>query len=223
MRLSILCFAAGVWLLQWQPFLPYTSDLALLAMASVILIVGAGYLTGAVGVRLRFLVPVGAFLLGFCWAGGMAQWRLADALAESDEGRDIAVVGIVAGLPQAFENGLRFEFRVEALPDGGAEASRIPEHLSLAWYRGWRRDLDVADIDKLTKNEAAAGSHDVPQLHVGERWRLTVRLKRPHGNVNPHGFDYEAWLLATGVRATGYVRSVPDNLRLTDFVTTPRE
>jgi competence protein ComEC len=29
---------------------------------------------------------------------------------------------------------------------------------------------------------------------AGERWRFVVRLKRPHGNVNPQGFDYEGWL-----------------------------
>src|SRR5690606_5047541 len=44
----------------------------------------------------------------------------------------------------------------------------------------------------------------------------------PHGNANPHGFDYEAWLLEQGLRATGYVRPVPDgtagNQRLDDFV-----
>jgi len=33
-----------------------------------------------------------------------------------------------------------------------------------------------------------------------------VRLRRPHGNVNPNGFDYEAWLLERGIGATGYVR-----------------
>ena len=43
-------------------------------------------------------------------------------------------------------------------------------------------------------------------MHPGERWLLTVRLRRPHGNVNPHGFDYEAWLLERGIGATGYVR-----------------
>jgi competence protein ComEC len=43
-------------------------------------------------------------------------------------------------------------------------------------------------------------------LHAGERWRFTVRLKRPHGNVNPHGFDYEGWLFERGIGATGYVR-----------------
>ncbi len=40
----------------------------------------------------------------------------------------------------------------------------------------------------------------------GERWQFTVRLWRPHGFANPSGFDYEAWLLERGVRATGSVR-----------------
>ena len=44
------------------------------------------------------------------------------------------------------------------------------------------------------------------RLHPGERWRLTVRLRRPHGNANPQGFDYEAWLLERNIRALGAVR-----------------
>ena len=36
-----------------------------------------------------------------------------------------------------------------------------------------------------------------------------VRLRRPHGNLNPHGFDYELQLFEQGVRATGYVRDAP--------------
>ncbi|MGQ0544366.1 MAG: DNA internalization-related competence protein ComEC/Rec2, partial [Betaproteobacteria bacterium] len=49
--------------------------------------------------------------------------------------------------------------------------------------------------------------YEAPQpVHPGERWLLTLRLRRPHGQVNPHGFDYEAWLLERGVGATGYVR-----------------
>lgn len=50
-------------------------------------------------------------------------------------------------------------------------------------------------------------SYGPAEFHPGERWLLTVRLRRPHGNVNPHGFDYEAWLLERGIGATGYVRS----------------
>lgn len=43
----------------------------------------------------------------------------------------------------------------------------------------------------------------------GERWQMTVRLKAPHGNSNPHGFDYELWLWEQGLQATGYVRAGP--------------
>src|SRR2546428_11580562 len=51
-------------------------------------------------------------------------------------------------------------------------------------------------------------------VHPGEAWRFTVRLRRQHGTVNPHGFDYEAWLLERGIGATGYVRSRGEQLRL---------
>src|SRR5690242_6021001 len=54
--------------------------------------------------------------------------------------------------------------------------------------------------------DLAAG---VPELHAGERRRFDVRLKAPHGNVSPHGFDYELWLWEQGLQATGYVRSGP--------------
>lgn len=51
---------------------------------------------------------------------------------------------------------------------------------------------------------------------AGERWHLTVRLKRPHGTFNPGGFDYERWLFVHGIGATGYVRAAADNARLSE-------
>src|SRR4029079_3370348 len=39
-------------------------------------------------------------------------------------------------------------------------------------------------------------------VHAAERWRFTVRLRRPHGNLNPYGFDYEAWLSCSVFAAT---------------------
>ena len=75
----------------------------------------------------------------------------------------------------------------------------MPRRISLAWYRGSDGEADE--------------SQRVP-VRAGERWRLTVRLKRPHGNLNPHGFDYEAWLFERGIRATGYVRPRAEAERL---------
>lgn len=44
-----------------------------------------------------------------------------------------------------------------------------------------------------------------PELHVGDRWKYWVKLKRIHGNLNPAGFDYEAWAFLENIRAQGYV------------------
>jgi competence protein ComEC len=48
----------------------------------------------------------------------------------------------------------------------------------------------------------------------GESWRLTVRLRRPHGYANPGGFDYEGWLFREGIGATGYVEPDSHNYRI---------
>ncbi len=194
MLMAIICFAAGIAWLQWQAELP--ADFMLLTLGLLALVAVA---TACVHRRLRTTLPVAAFLCGILWATLMAQWRLADALPEASEGRDIQVEGVISALPQPFVNGWRFDFTVEHA------ATPVPRHISLAWYRGLRAQ-DEAD-------DALAG-----EVHAGERWRFTVRLKRPHGNLNPNGFDYEATLFEQGIRATGYVRANPDNVRLEPFV-----
>ncbi len=141
-------------------------------------------------------------LLGFSWAALFADQRLQDHLPEAWEGRDVDVVGVVATLPQGFERGERFPFDVESVLTPGAQ---LPRRIMLSWYHGWLEDE----------------WRDGLAIRPGERWRFTVRLKRPHGNANPHGFDYEAWLFERGLRATGYVRPRADAQRLDDFVWRP--
>jgi competence protein ComEC len=55
-----------------------------------------------------------------------------------------------------------------------------------------------------------------PDVKAGERWRLTLRLKQPHGTANPGGFDFEGWMLERDLRAVGYVHSKGDNARLAE-------
>ena len=50
-----------------------------------------------------------------------------------------------------------------------------------------------------------------------------MRLKRPHGTVNPNGFDVEAWLLPNELRATGYVRNSEGNRRIDAFAGRPAD
>ena len=202
MRVFVPAFAGGVWLLQQQAVLPDALWLAGLGVGAMLALAMQSRLRKSVLARsARLVLPFGcrqrrfivltmlvaaAAALGFVWAAGFAHLRLADELPAAIEGTDIELSGVVAGLPQALERGVRFEFDVEQAVPG------VPPHISLAWYRS----PDVADDD---------ASLLIP-VRAGERWHFTVRLKRPHGNFNPHGFDYEAWLFERGIRATGYVR-----------------
>jgi competence protein ComEC len=52
------------------------------------------------------------------------------------------------------------------------------------------------------------------RVELGEQWQLLVRMRRPRGFVNPKGFDYQAWQLARGLSASGYVRKSPENRRI---------
>ena len=176
MRIPILAFAAGVLFLQFRPVLP---DAPSWGVAGLLLCLPALYRQAW---PCRVLGLVAACALGFAWAGWRAEIRLADQLDAGLEGVDIPVVGVVAALPQAFERGQRFEFEVER---AGA-AGQVPQRIMLSLYQD--------------------SQHDLQDLHAGERWAFTVRLRRPHGNANPGGFDYEAWLLERNIRATGYVR-----------------
>ena len=138
---------------------------------------------------------------GYFYAAAWAQWRLAERLPRQWEGVDLAVTGVVAGLPQPFEGGVRFDFDAEQVEP--AEA-RLPRRIALAWYSGVSREE----------------FQDIAPIRAGERWRFVVRLRRPHGNVNPQGFDYESWLLQRDIGATGYVRP-GGKARLDDLVPRP--
>lgn len=188
MGTDILAFAAGVWLLQQQASLPglFWSWL-LLPLALLLFGLRRRESVALTGFR-QFIRKAFWLCAGFLWAAAFAHLRLADALPESWEGRDIQLSGVISSMPVANERGLRFEFDVERIGTAGA---RVPRHIQLSWFDG---------------GFGKPVAYPLPELHPGERWELTVRLKRPHGNANPHGFDYEAWLLERNVRATGYVR-----------------
>jgi competence protein ComEC len=151
----------------------------------------------------RWLVFLACAGLGFALTGARALHYQAQLLAPALEGQDIDVIGLVSAMPQLGAQGTRFRLAVEGASLGG-RAVELPRQLQLGWYRAPERNTAAQD-DPLSQNRA-------PQtLRAGERWRMTVRLKAPHGNMNPHGFDYELWLWEQGVGATGYVRATPGN------------
>jgi competence protein ComEC len=127
--------------------------------------------------------PLAFFLFGFSWACANAHWALDDRLPINLDGETRWVEGRVVGLPQNGEAVVRFEL---ADARSRREREKVPTLLRLAWYGG-------------------------PPVNSGEHWRLAVKLKRPAGLLNPHAFDYDAWLLAKRIGATGTVK---DGVRL---------
>ncbi|MFC5519326.1 DNA internalization-related competence protein ComEC/Rec2 [Polaromonas jejuensis] len=161
-------------------------------------------------------VVVLAALLGLGLTGWRAGVFQSTALDPMLEGRDIEVTGRVLAMPQPGEDGVRFRLGIDAARLNG-QTVRLPPQMLLGWYSGFgardfkssARGLAAQDADPF---ELGLALQRQPQtLRAGEQWRMTVRLKAPHGNSNPHGFDYELWLWEQGIQATGYVRAGPQD------------
>ena len=120
MRVFILAFSLGVLLLQTRGELPDWGVLAALAVVGGLFFAGANRFAGERRGLERAGLTLAGLAIGFAWAGLLAQWRLAEALPDAWEGRDIELVGVVAALPQRFERGERFEFLVETVRTPGA-------------------------------------------------------------------------------------------------------
>ncbi|HTS53046.1 MAG TPA: ComEC/Rec2 family competence protein, partial [Burkholderiales bacterium] len=204
MLLNVAVFVLGAAWLQQQAALPSV----LWAYAFGAAVFARWLLLPAVGPRQLLLRRTGDALLcfagGFLWAALVAHVKLADHLSPEWEGRDIWVRGVIADLPQATDRGVRFEFDVEEV---STPLAQVPRRIALSWYA-----------------EGSAAGRVLPafvSLHCGQRWQLSIRLRRPHGLANPNGFDFEAWLLERGIRATGYVRPDPANRLLHGMIWRP--
>ncbi|WP_372824772.1 ComEC/Rec2 family competence protein, partial [Polaromonas sp.] len=209
-------FVAGAALQLQQPALlaagVYAALFALALAGTLACFVASPRATFALMVPAVLLL---ALAIGFGLTGLRAAVFDRGALQPALEGRDIEVTGRVLAMPQRNDDGLRFRFAVESARLNG-QAVLLPAQIFLGWYAGFGfRDLaafsagpDNPDASTHTA-PALALQRPPPALRAGERWRMTVRLKAPHGNSNPHGFDYELWLWEQGLQATGYVRAGP--------------
>ena len=191
--LTLCIFAIGVGLAQLAPELPSRWICVLLAVvaasAGIVLLLRKRH-------TFTWLVLSVALVFGISYALLRADLRMAQALPHEWEGRDMELVGIIDELPQADLQGVRFAFAVEQVLTPKAT---VPPRITLGWYKATIKELQ---------------GEPLPSLHAGERWQLTVRLKRPHGYANPNGFDVEAWMLENELRATGSVRGDEPNRRL---------
>lgn len=123
-------------------------------------------------------------VLGFAWCLLYAHMQMAWTLPENLEGKSILVTGFVASIPNTSQRINSFMFSIKKLQfENNIQFAQ--GLLRLSWQQN--------------KNEKKQ------LLRVGDKWQLSVRLKKIHGQMNPGGFDYEAWALHEGIRAKGYV------------------
>lgn len=118
------------------------------------------------------------FVLGALWFLAAAQWQIDRQWPAELAGEQVDVTGTVVDLPQHAGRSTGFTLRVEEWQG----AHEPPERIRVRWYRPSR------------------------PLEPGSRWRMTLQLTPPAGRDNPGGFDYERYLLAQRIGATGRVR-----------------
>lgn len=121
--------------------------------------------------------PAGLFLVAAASCLLVYQARLADRLAPDLAGTVHQVEGTVVSVPQERDGSIRFRFESSVVDGSG-----IPGAILTSWYREW------------------------PNVKIGQKWRLELRLKPPWGTVNFFGPDRERWLFAEGVGAYGSVK-----------------
>ncbi len=191
MRLWVGAFLLGVLWLQTLASLPSVFLFVLLGTLSLFICYYAQRFSSAVS---RVFYWLAACLLGFSYAGLYASWVLSHELPESLEGKTLIAVGTIHSIPEKQGYAQRFQFKVDALwEEGEAGLQKVPgpKYIQLSWYQ-YQRSLQQ-------------------HLSVGDKWQLTVRLKRPWGSMNPGGFDYERYLFQQKIRAIGYVDQKGEN------------
>jgi len=117
-----------------------------------------------------------AAMLGFFWVMFFALIQTNSILPKKLENKKVSITGVVSSIPVNYKDHVSFIFNTKQI-NGVSRKKKI----KLSWY-----DSHI---------------HLLP----GEVRRLIVRLKRPHGLMNPGGFDYEAWLFQNRIDAIGYV------------------
>lgn len=134
----------------------------------------------------KWLPSLSFFIAGFLWAAIYAVSVADSRLSKQLEGEEILLEGQIVDLPRVGNRSSQFIFQVDRVIRPQHQQS-FPIKIKLNWY--------------------GQGI----QLRSSEKWQLLVKLKRPHGLANPHGFDYEKFLFQQHIGATGYVRQSVDN------------
>jgi len=205
--ISLWLFAGGIAQVALWPRLPVVSGMfwasylcLVCALIALLIAVPMGMRRPGLTTLCHCLLPL---LIGMGWGLYWDRQALDERLPAALHGSDFQVTVRVTSLPEvrpaAFNfgrprgvSGNRQDVKFTAEIESSDVATLAGKRVQLAWYA--------------TKRAA--------EIRGGSRWTMRVRLKRPRGSINPHTFDYEAWLLQQRVFATGYIREKDAEPRL---------
>jgi len=193
-RLCALAIVLGAVLVQCSPALPnlnslYAANLCLAGLVAMLCLLQpdsnkqqiARLLRAGLALRRPAVVFLVLFL-SITWASWRAESRLGAVLALEHENVVTRLTFQVTSLPNDTSESLRFEAQVLEPFKAG-----VPTSLQVSWLK----------------------TPTTPRVLPGQVFRAALVLRRPHTNLNPHGFDYEGHLFAKNIRALGRVRGLP--------------
>jgi len=123
---------------------------------------------------------ISAGLLAISWFSYQAH-KIVIPLPEKFIHCPINVTGTVASIPEASLKRVQFEYLIDSIEQTTCKPMRV---LVSQYHYGKSNKLSVT---------------------IGERWQLTLRLKKARGFWNWGSFDYEAFLLQKGIQWTGVI------------------
>jgi competence protein ComEC len=196
-RIGLLAFVGATGVVHCLARMPDdASRLFVLALAITLSV--SVYLVAPPVWRWRALLPLWMFVVGLLLTASRVDHRLADALSPDNEHRVARVELRVASLVKVSPDSRQFEAQVISSVPGG-----VPSRIYVTWSApGWSGPY----------GNPGRAAYPFSELIPGQVWRMAMVLKKPHGVRNPHGFDYEGFMFAQGLRATGAVRGTPQYL-----------
>lgn len=121
-------------------------------------------------------------LMAFSYANWYANSALSSRLSDKVPRQDIMLTGHIASLVKKDSGYTQFDFKVRSAQVGTVSIDHV-------------RQIRLSDYSA-DRN-----------YQYGQKWRLIVRLKRPHGQVNPvQIYDSEKNALVNRIDAKGYIR-----------------
>ena len=108
------------------------------------------------------------------------------------------IEGTIHSLITRKQNLQKFELQVESIASiTGKNLIPLNDYFPikptyrLSWYKNKKTDIETWQA-----------------LNPGQKIKVTAKIKRPRGFVNPDLFDYENWLIGVGINATGSIKSL---------------